>query len=476
MRETLTQLVPPSWERLSSFAFELCWLEREHTTEGQWALSQREVSLGSHPDALVCVEEPSVSRQHAKICVEPEGHVIYDQGSKNGLWVNGVRVKVAYLSHGDTISLGRARLRYTLNEAQPVEHLLSRHVSFGRMLGESPQMRSLFAQLERVASSEATLLIEGESGTGKELAAEAVHQRSPRAQGPFVVFDCSAVSASLIESELFGHAKGAFTGASTEREGAFRRAEGGTLFLDELGELPLELQPRLLRALERREIKPVGADRYHSVSVRVIAATNRSLRAEVEQHQFRADLYYRLAVIKFTLPPLREHPQDIPLLVRSFLNELSPERPREVSYEAMLKLKAQPWQGNVRELKNFVLRALALSHTPEGHLETRYLLPQDLSLPLQEPTQEHTDSTGEAQKNEAIDEPLTAYLPSLGPHNETISFKDAKARLIDRFERLYWERLLNAHEWNVSAAARDAGIHRKSAEYLIKKLGLCPPS
>jgi len=448
---TQTQLVPLALRTLKSSVFELTLLEEGR--EGQtWRCLERELLIGSSAEARLQLSDPSVSRQHASIQTDELGHRLTDLESKNGLWLNGVRVRDAYLSDGATIQLGRVTLRYRLCADQPLEHELAVSAHFGQLVGESAKMRALFAQLNRVAQGDVTLLLEGESGTGKELAAEAIHQRSGRAEGPFVVFDCSAVSASLIESELFGHTQGAFTGAVGDREGAFRRAEGGTLFLDEIGELPLELQPRLLRALERREVKAVGGDAYVPVSVRVVAATNRDLLAEVEQGGFRADLYYRLAVIKITLPPLRSHAEDIPLLVSSFLRELSPDRPREVSYEAMLQMQRLPWQGNVRELKNFVARALTLSASSPTQLETRFLLPESISGPA-EPTSAEGDS-------------LERWV------NSGLPFKDAKARLVERFERLYWEALLMRHSGNLSAASREAGIHRKSAEYLLKKLDI----
>jgi len=451
LTETKTQLIPISLSTLKSSAFELSVVGADGARGKSERFVERTLIIGASPEAGLTLSDSSVSRRHASISADEHGHKITDLDSKNGLWVNDLRVKEAYLSHGALIRLGGAQLSYQLLKDQPVEHQMTTSRSFGALLGSSELMRSLFAQLERVAQSDVTLLIEGESGTGKELAAEAVHQRSERAEGPFVVFDCSAVSSSLIESELFGHKQGAFTGAASDRAGALRRAEGGTLFLDEIGELPLALQPRLLRALEKREIKAVGADEYRPFSARVIAATNRDLLEEVERGQFRRDLYYRLAVIKVQLPPLRAHPEDIPLLVRAFLDELSPLERREVSYEAMLKMQRQAWRGNVRELKNFVARALTLSTSSGAQLETRLLTPQ----PPQEAQAELGD---EAQLSDWIDSGLP--------------YKDAKARLVERFERLYWERLLKAHSGNISAAAREAGIHRKSAEYLLKKLEL----
>jgi len=464
VEETRTHLLSAPLEALRSCAFHLELLAGAAAQEERrWTLSGRETRLGAHPSCDVRLADSSVSRLHARIEVDAVGHRLIDEGSKNGVWVNGLRARDVYLLDGAELTLGAVRLRYTLAAERPVEHVLSTRAQFGALLGESAPMREVFAQLERVAQSDMTLLIEGESGTGKELAAEAVHARSARgARGAFVVFDCSAVSPSLIESELFGHQRGAFTGAARDREGAFRRAEGGTLFLDEVGELPLELQPRLLRALERREVKAVGEDAYRAADVRVIAATNRDLYAEVEAGAFRADLYYRLAVIKVRLPPLRWRPDDIPLLVRRFIEELSPSAPREVGYEAMRQLQGQPWRGNVRELRNVVARAVTLSGGHAARLETRFLVPAggDAPAPLSAPALTLAAPPAPAPAG------LAAWVDT------RVSFKDAKARLVEEFELLYWERLLEEHEQNVSAAARAAGIHRKSAEYLLKKLGI----
>jgi len=276
--------------------------------------------------------------------------------------------------------------------------------------------------------------------------ARAIHDHSPRGKGPFIVFDCSAVPKDLIASELFGHKKGAFTGATADRPGAFVAAKGGTLFLDELGELALELQPKLLRAIESRQVKPVGATREVATDVRLVAATNRKLAREVEAKSFREDLYYRLAVIMVRLPPLREQAEEIPLLVRHFLRELGQHPDRlKVSYDTMARLQSHRWPGNVRELRNFVERAVLLTG-------------------------------GESLSEEFLEVPSPggrAQTPTEGLAIDlSLPFKDAKARLVESFETSYWERLLEATGGNISEAARRAGIHRKSAEYLVKKLDL----
>ena len=312
-------------------------------------------------------------------------------------------------------------------------------------------MREVFGQLERIAPADITLLITGRSGTGKELVAEAVHQQSPRRKAPFIVFDCSAVSRDLIESELFGHVKGAFTGAVSSRAGAFEQASGGTLFLDELGELSADLQPKLLRALERREVKRVGGNEVIPVDVRVVAATNRNLREEVARGTFREDLYYRLAVMQLHLPDLKDRPDDIPLLVEHFLAAATKGRdPLTISYATMERLKAHGWPGNVRELRNFVERAALLA--TGGRVEEKFLVVgEDLR-----------------QASPAIVADPSGHLVV----DVEAPFKEAKGHLVDAFERAYWTKLLERTDGNISKASRIAGVHRKSVEYILRKLDI----
>lgn len=414
--------------------------------------------IGAHPDCELDLSDRSASRFHATIEMDPFGHRLIDNGSKNGTFVNGLRCKDIYLAPNSMIKIGETQIEY-LPDEQSIDLEFSKAKKFGNMLGESATMRQIFAMLSKVAPSEITVLVEGESGTGKELVAEAVHMHSKRATGPFVVFDCSAVAPTVIESELFGHKKGAFTGAVADRSGAFSQADGGTLFLDELGELPLDLQPKLLRALEQRAVRPVGGDKPHAVDVRIVAATNRDLAAQVQEGAFRSDLYYRLAVLKISLPALRERIEDLPLLVEHFLdqNEKAGGTKVQVGYGTIKKLQQHSWPGNIRELKNFVDRAAVLA--TEDRLETRFLMaPGQPNQPA--------ESVAKIPDESAAAQAVETGLP----------FKDAKARLIDEFERQYWEILLKQTNGNVSAAARHAGIHRKSAEYLLRKLDLNSPS
>ncbi|HAP74890.1 MAG TPA: transcriptional regulator, partial [Acidimicrobiaceae bacterium] len=269
-----------------------------------------EITIGTAPGNDLVLEDHAVSRHHVTITSTPRGALVRDLGSTNGTKVNGVPVERAYLLPGATISLGHSELR--VEPAGETHEALSAEDRYGRALGTCPAMRRIFALLPRLAAADATILLEGETGTGKSLLAEAIHEASPRASGPYVVVDCGAIPPTLIESELFGHEKGAFTGAATTRIGAFESARGGTLFLDEIGELPIEMQPKLLRALEERVVKRVGGNESIRLDLRLIAATNRELREEVNRGRFRSDLFYRLATMRLRIPPLRERRDDIP--------------------------------------------------------------------------------------------------------------------------------------------------------------------
>jgi transcriptional regulator with GAF, ATPase, and Fis domain len=418
---------------------------------------KRQVYLGSSPENDACLDNPSVSRIHARIEVDGIGYRLIDLDSKNGTFINGLRVRDVYLQPGSTFQLGHQPLTFHLTSDE-VEVRFSKRHQFGDIIGQSLEMREIFSLLERISPTSATALIEGESGTGKELIAEAIHAHSLRQSKPFIVFDCSAVSRDLIESELFGHVKGAFTGAVQTRKGAFEQADGGTLFLDELGELGLDLQPKLLRALEKREVRPVGSDRTIPVDVRIVAATNRNLLREVDQSNFREDLYYRFAVIRILLPPLRKRPDDITLLAEHFLAQCQTRIGRDnlqIPFRTMEKLRRHTWPGNVRELKNYIERAALLAQ--DNQIETRFLQPEAA------PTQQNTTSpNGHDDASNLASNAADEQLP----------FKDAKQQLIEVFEKSYWTRLLERTDGNVSKAARIAGVHRKSVEYILKKLDI----
>jgi DNA-binding NtrC family response regulator len=365
---------------------------------------------------------------------------VRDLGSTNGSFVGGARFQELLLGFGSEIQIGQTLLKY-LPDEEHVDVVPAASERFGNMLGSDPKMRQVFSLLEDVAHTEATVLLEGETGTGKELLAEEIHRHSARADKPFVVFDCAAQPKDLIESALFGHVRGAFTGAVSDRKGAFVEAEGGTLFLDEIGELALDMQPVLLRALDKRTIRPVGGTGQRMVSVRVVAATNRDLRAEMATKRFREDLYYRLAVIRIHVPPLRERPADFALLVQHFVESYARPPGLVARAEDVERLARLPWPGNVRQLRNVIEHACAVSHGEE--LDLAEFLAAALAPP-----------------------------PALGAIALDVPFKEAKARVVEEFERVYLRALLERHGGNLSAASRSADLDRKHLRELLRKHGL----
>ncbi len=453
---TRTVFLDSGEQKLELQKYRLSVVEGQNKGEAQ-TFESRKVTIGSSPDNDIVLDDPAVSRFHAEIEVDDKGYLLTDQHSKNGTTVHGLRVREIFLESGSTFKVGKTVVRFELTE-ESAEVRFSNKEQFGNLLGRSLAMREIFSLLERVSPTDYTVLVEGESGTGKELVAEAVHTHSDRSGGPFIVVDCSAIARDLIESELFGHVKGAFTGATGNRKGAFEAARGGTLFLDELGELPLDLQPKLLRALENREVKPVGANQTIKTDVRIVAATNRNLIHEVREGNFREDLYYRFAVIKVALPPLRDRVEDIPLLVEHFLesaNEMAGRGDVDIAYKTMEKLKRHDWPGNVRELKNFIERAVLLAQGDT--IETKFLNTNELHQRSEE-NEQAADEASAPMAQRAIEEGLP--------------FKEAKNQLIEKFEKSYWSSLLERTDGNVSKAARIAGVHRKSVEYILKKLDI----
>jgi DNA-binding NtrC family response regulator len=402
----------------------------------------RRLEIGSSPENGLCLDDPLVSRFHAEIEVGPRGYLLRDRESKNGTWVHGLQVGSVFLEDGTVFKLGDTECEFKL-ENEAVEVRFSGKNKFGKMLGKSLAMREIFALLERVAPTDATVLIEGESGTGKELVAEGIHASSPRAKGPFIVVDCSAIARDIIESELFGHVKGAFTGASGSRKGAFEAANGGTLFLDELGELPIDLQPKLLRALEKREVKPVGGNETLKTNVRIVAATNRNLLQEVKDGNFREDLYYRLSVLPMHVPPLRERPDDIPVIAEHLTqeqNRLNKTHLQGFSKTALSAMKAYNWPGNVRELQNLMQRLSILKRVGQIELE-------DL------PAQFHGDNPPPPQ--------LGLYVPSEGMD---------MADTLERLETSLVKQALQKADGNKAAAARLLGLNRTTLVEKVKRL------
>jgi DNA-binding NtrC family response regulator len=400
------------------------------------------IVVGADPECQLVLLDRTVSRRHAEVRRVGDYVIVRDLNSTNGTYYRDARVGEVFVPLGGEISFGRTRVKI-VPEEMAVESRPYMAERLGPLVGGDLRMREIFTLIEEVAPTPVTVVIEGETGTGKELVAKAIHERSLRAKGHFVVFDCTNQPKDLIESSLFGHVKGAFTGATAERMGAFERANGGTIFLDELGEFSLDLQPKLLRVLESREIQKVGGDDYDPVDVRVIAATNRNLRAEVRAGRFREDLYYRLAVVKIQLPPLRDRREDIHRLVDHFLSESEAEC--SIDSSCIEKLKRYDWPGNVRELKNVVDRAAALSRGREN---------VDLAKFIQ---------------HDEEDSPLNS---AMAQADTNLSFKEAKGKVISSFESQYIEALLREHANNISVAAREAGIDRKHFKDLMRKHGI----
>lgn len=403
------------------------------------------IGSGTHNDLTIV--DSTVSKRHCEIIVEQSGYLIRDLDSTNGTQVQGVRISSAHLAPGSEIQLGKTRIVFCpLQEANDIP--LSNQEAFGKMLGHSVPMRRIFYLAETYSPADVTIMVTGETGTGKEILAEEIHNHSSRSDKPFIVIDCAAISKELIESELFGHVKGAFTGANNDRQGAFELADGGTVFLDEIGDLSPDLQPKLLRVLEKREIRRVGCNKVRKINVRIISATNRNLANEVNENRFREDLYYRLSVVHLELPPLRRRRDDIPVLAKCFLTDLHGENALSELADidrTMEILKRHEWPGNVRELRNLIELAF--------YSERR---PVDLSAFL---------SLGNLRAGRTAHEPEPTFVTDK-------PFKDAKNELIEEFEKTYLNDLLARNMQNISRSAREAGIERAYLQRLIRKYGM----
>ncbi len=418
-------------------------------------LNRKITRIGKKEDNEVALLDNTVSRHHVEIEMTADSYLLKDLNSTNGTFINGLRVKEAYLSPGDVIKIGNTEIEFVaFDEKVRIEP--SPNQQFGELVGKSRKMRQIFSLLEKVSPSLATVIIEGETGTGKELVARAIHGASLRKDKPFIVFDCSAVAPTLIESELFGHEKGAFTGAIKQRKGAFEAAYGGTVFLDEIGELTLDLQPKLLRALEQREIKRVGSNEKIDLDVRVVCATNRDLRKEVDEGRFREDLYYRLSVVKVHIPALRERSEDIPLIIKKFLehgrfNRLPDGSLKVVRVEddALKLLQRYQWPGNVRELANVIERVVSMADSDTISASNLSYVFQEMEQ-MVEPTEKMSVDT-------------------------SLPFKEAKQKVVEIFEKDYLEELLKRNNYNVSRASREAQIDRKHLRNLLKKYEINAP-
>ncbi|HEX8792356.1 MAG TPA: sigma 54-interacting transcriptional regulator [Polyangiaceae bacterium] len=407
------------------------------------------VLVGSSSRVHAVVHDRTASRLHAEIEAREDGAWVRDLGSKNGTWIGDVRIQSARLPDGGVLRVGATTLSVTYG-GEPARVPLWPSDRLGPLVARSESMRELFMRISQYASSPAPVLVRGETGTGKELIARALHEASPRAEGPFVVVDCAALPDTLLESELFGHVKGAFTGAASARAGAIEAGQGGTVFLDEIGELPLTMQPKLLRAIESRTIRRVGEATHRDVDVRFVAATHRDLASMVSVNAFREDLYFRLAVLPLDVPPLRERPEDVPVLVAHFL-ERAPGV--HVGDEAMEKLRAHPWLGNVRELRNFVDRAATVGVAP--------------ALAMLE--------GGEAPPARRADAPARGSVPP-GPGAPPLPdvpidrpFKELREAYNDHLEREYFGGLVRKLGRNVTAIADAAGLDRTYVHRLLRK-------
>ncbi len=392
------------------------------------------IYVGRSPSCGVVVDDPEVSAVHCELHAGARGVQLRDLESRNGTRLAGLRVESAWLDVACTIELGSSRLEFIPGQPEVVE--VGESQTFGPLAGCSAEMRYVFRVLREVAPTDLGLLVRGETGTGKELVAQALHEASARAKGPFVVVDCAAIPPSLAESTLFGHERGSFTSANERRDGAFQEADGGTLFFDELAELPLELQPKLLRALAERKVKRVGGS-YQPVDVRVVAAARRDFTAMVNDGRFRSDLFFRIAQVTVTLPPLRERLQDIPLLIDTLCERIQrPERTTSVVDAIARLLPGYGWPGNVRELAN-ITSVLAK-------------LPPDSSV--------------------------ASDVISLGLAAETApassAYAQAKQHALNAFERRFFADLTRICASNITEIARRSGLSRQYVRAYLRKHGL----
>lgn len=396
------------------------------------------VRIGSHPSNDLVIDDPLVSQFHCRMIKGERRWRLVDAGSLNGTSLSGVPVRDADLVFPECrIDLGESTLRVRELGSGSTEEL-SEGLTCGALVGQSAAMRRLFHQIRQVAKADVSVLLEGETGTGKELVAAEIVQRSDRRDKPLIVVDCGAIPNSLIENELFGHARGAFTGAQQARMGAFEAADGGTVFLDEIGELPLEMQPKLLRVLAQRELHRMGENTVRKVNVRIIAATNRQLDQQVNAGLFREDLYFRLAVVTLRLPPLRERVEDIPLLVDHLLDTIGAANRRSLFTPDVLSAMAlQPWPGNVRELRNFVERKTVVDDS--------VLNPPAVATPA---------------------------VAAFAPIDLDVPFKPAKDAIVASFEQRYLRAALDWAGGNVSKAARKAGLDRMYVHRLLQRHGI----
>jgi DNA-binding NtrC family response regulator len=417
------------------------------------------IFVGSSKACELVLVDRTVSRRHFAVSVAAGALVLSDAGSTNGTFVNGVRVREAMLFGGETIRCGDCALAVEAL-SEPRSDSLPPTEGFGRVLGASVAMRKLYPLLGRLAQSDVPVLIEGETGTGKEVLAESLHEKSRRADGPYAVLDCTAIPHNLVEAVLFGHEKGAFTGAVSARPGVFEQAHGGTLLIDEIGDLDPSLQPKLLRAIERSSVQRIGSSKWIHVDVRLICATRRDLEQEIARGRFRDDLFYRIAVARVELPPLRARQGDVRLLARAFWERLGATA--EPPEELLRELESYSWPGNVRELYNVVAQRLALGDLAPASTSTRRpsMTPTSYRITRGVPS-EAPPSSGHEGGGDLLEDLLARDMP----------YMKTREVLVAEFTRRYLERLLKRHGGNVSRAAQEAGVARRHFYTLLEKIG-----
>ncbi|MBX3226525.1 MAG: sigma 54-dependent Fis family transcriptional regulator [Labilithrix sp.] len=387
-------------------------------------------------DLVLC--DGKVSAIHLELAATERGVRVRDLGSRNGTFVGRTRIADGYLTEPATITIGDTALEF--QPTRPERLAVSAGVEFGPMVGASQSMREVFARCQQAAPTDLSVLILGETGCGKELVAAAIHGASQRAKRPFVVVDCGSIPPGLAESTLFGHERGAFTTAVTNRISPFVEADGGTIFLDELGELPLDIQPKLLRALAEKRVKALGSNKWRPVDVRVIAATRRDITREVNANTFRSDLYFRVAQLRVELPPLRDRREDIPALVRRISADLgAPDAYERIPTDSLERLMHHDWPGNVRELRNVL--SVAIAFAKDGPVDVAaHLAPL---LPISE-----------------------------SPTTKGRTYQDAKRELLSRFERDYFMALHAECGGNVSEIGRRAAMERAHVRGYLRRHGI----
>ena len=413
------------------------------------------VLIGSGADSALQLHDSAVSRHHLEVRVLDRGYLVRDLQSTNGTFFRGARIGDLLVGLGSEFRVGQNLLR--IEKGAECSGVVAIQQRFGSLIGTSKAMQKVYGLLAALAPSDVTVLLHGETGSGKDLAAEELHRQSARHRNSFGVLDCSMLPDQLAESELFGHERGAFTGAERSRQGVFERHHRGTVFIDEIGELPAMLQAKLLRVIDRRTVRRVGGDLPRPVDVRLVAATHRDLLGEVRAGRFREDLYYRLAVVKVELPPLRERKEDIAALARHFLRQTGCGDPDSVLSPALLGvLESRRWPGNVRELRNVIERAAILNQSSAEALSLT-------STPGAAPRAKGSTAAAAVEEPQAqrFDERLFA-----------LEFKEAKAQLVEGFERQYCMRLVQRHGDNISAIARSANLARFMVRRLLDKYGL----